>query len=229
MTPVQGGARADLALSPKGQIGPSLAISWGQRASSTAQWTLDVYVKTDEGKVFLGTVRPLPPVAGIHPSRIVAIANVPGARGWDVELQGPANESAEIGLSCSECCSGEPGLVDLDAFGRPQSAGGRLFLATPGLSQFRVFANRPGALWEVHGFQESGALGYVQLFDASAIPANGAVPRDSIRVPDGADFSWSSPTFRPLPFAVGIVAALSTTPDTLTLGPAALWAAAWVD
>ncbi len=229
MTPVQGGARADLALSPKGKIGPSLSISWGQTASSSALWRVDVYVRTDEGKVFLGSVIPSPPSVGGHPSRIVAIATCPGARGWDVELEGPIGESAEIGLACSECCEGLPGLVNLDTFGRPLEAGAQRVQRVQPLAIFQQLTPGPGALWRATGFQTSGGAAFVQLHDCVGQPAALASPIDSIPVANGAGWVWSMPTAQPLRFQTGIVFALSTTPVTFTAGAAALSAVGWVD
>ena len=231
MTPVYGGVRSEFGLSAKDGTGPSLAISWGQPASSAAAWKLDVYVRTDEGKVYVGTVFPLPPAAGpaFTPSRIVAEATVPGAREWLVEVIGPSGEQASIGLSTSPCC-GLPGLADLDAAGRPNTAGATTLFSPPaGVAPSFVLSPRPSTLWETHGFQISGAVGYVQIFNAPALPANGSIPLDSIRVPDSAAWSWLVPTRRPLRLGLGIVVALSTTPGALTLAAGGLYAVGWID
>ena len=67
-------------------------------------------------------------------------------------------------------------------------------------------------------FNNNGSTRYLQVFDAAALPANGVVPDLVIAVTTGA--TVQIPLTGRVPFATGIVLAISTTAATLTIGAA---------
>lgn len=75
----------------------------------------------------------------------------------------------------------------------------------------------PGLFYRVNGFFTSAGLvnTYIQLHDSATLPGNGAVPLKSwIAQPN---FEYNEHVGDGIPCYKGIVLALSTTPDTLTL------------
>jgi hypothetical protein len=69
----------------------------------------------------------------------------------------------------------------------------------------------------------SGVAGYVQLFNSVAAPVNGAVPESEKAIaagPSNATFDFNESGER---YTRGLWAALSTTPNVLTLGGATCW------
>lgn len=67
----------------------------------------------------------------------------------------------------------------------------------------------------VVGFSNKGSDQYVQIFDAAALPADGAVPLLVIRAVAGYPFSFDYPNGRP--FENGIVVCNSSTVFTKTI------------
>lgn len=47
----------------------------------------------------------------------------------------------------------------------------------------------PGVLYSVSGYNSNAAAQFIQLYDAVALPANGAVPAFNISVPPASNFS----------------------------------------
>lgn len=84
----------------------------------------------------------------------------------------------------------------------------------------------PGSLLDINAFNAANADRHLHLFDAIAVPANGAIPVwDPIPIArqQTIAFFWGESG---LPFTVGIVAAVSTTRTTLTLAGADMWISA---
>ncbi|HVX56973.1 MAG TPA: hypothetical protein VHA37_04525 [Candidatus Saccharimonadales bacterium] len=77
---------------------------------------------------------------------------------------------------------------------------------------------RPGAgiLLSLFGYN-AGAQQFIHLHDAAAQPANGAVPLHRFAIPAADNFSVIIPRTG-INFSTGIVACVSTTDDTTTLG-----------
>ena len=89
--------------------GSSLTIAVDD-SEPTASWSVDVYAKLPliDGERWLGRVITTPFVGAAPPSRIIAIASVPGAVGWAVSFRlnaGPATSTAGVALAVAECCS----------------------------------------------------------------------------------------------------------------------------
>ena len=105
----------------------------------------------------------------------------------------------------------------------PYPNGKRFTHTTSLVAQGTIYNGGPGLdLIECYGFKSGGtALRYIQFFDGLVVPPNGTVPRISIPLV-GANtiFSVSAPLFytpgSPM-FGTGLVFAMSTTPDFLTL------------
>lgn len=74
----------------------------------------------------------------------------------------------------------------------------------------------PGILISVFGYN-SGPSQFIQLHDATSLPADTAVPKAVFSVPATSNFSLDIP-ITGMPFATGIVVANSTTGPTLTSG-----------
>lgn len=89
---------------------------------------------------------------------------------------------------------------------------------SPRLENSRVVKTGPGYLF---GFTVTNTLAsaqYVQIFDATTLPADGAVPilAKSLTASDATGFLW----YLPRTFLVGLVICNSTTQGTKTLGSA---------
>lgn len=96
----------------------SIAIYVSEKGTNTGTLKILVNVKTLNGKYAVGktTTR----AANLHtqtPSRLVAVAQCPGAQKWDVQVLGSnvnTDAPAEVELTASETPVGQPGLVVLD-------------------------------------------------------------------------------------------------------------------
>lgn len=85
-----------------------------------------------------------------------------------------------------------------------------------------VPAATPLQLKQITGFNDAGAVRYVQLHDKESAPVNGDVPRYVMAVPAGQTYLWQ-PGQGGRRFYRGLWVALSTTPATLTAAAAAMW------
>lgn len=92
---------------------------------------------------------------------------------------------------------------------------------TDALAASKVVKAAAGTLYGVSGFN-SGPTQYIQIHDAAALPANGAVPILPIEVPAGKPFAIDFGA-KGRAFATGIVVCNSTTLATKTLGAADSW------
>jgi hypothetical protein len=86
-----------------------------------------------------------------------------------------------------------------------------------------VVKNAAGTCYEVRG-HNSGAAQFVQVHDASSLPADAEVPEDIIYVAANTSFSITYPEGKA--FATGIVVCNSSTGPTKTIGGADLWISA---
>jgi hypothetical protein len=79
-----------------------------------------------------------------------------------------------------------------------------------------VASTMPCSMVRVQGYN-SGVDAWLQIFNLSELPTNGAVPLKSFAIPQTLAFSWAfDPTN--LDLGIGLVVALSTTEATLTIG-----------
>lgn len=94
-----------------------------------------------------------------------------------------------------------------------------VFVVTAAKAASKVISATPGILYSVTAVNTTANDVYLQLFDAAALPANGTVPKDVAAIPAG----WSGGIdYGSLgtEFSIGIVAAISSTIDSLTIGGA---------
>jgi hypothetical protein len=173
-------------------IGDSCSISLSQEANSAAVWTINVEVHLAQGKFRLGTFTTLSPLSGQPASRVVAVANCPGAIGWAVICTTTtAAEIAGLTLDSSKCCGNTIGVEEVTQTPIP-GAGVTLLgpfpLATleadrPWTNNFSiVLANSfvvkasPGIIRSntvrVDSTLATGTY-YVQFWDAAAPPVDG--------------------------------------------------------
>jgi hypothetical protein len=82
-----------------------------------------------------------------------------------------------------------------------------------------VVIAQPGRLLRMAGYNGNVATRYIQLHDATSLPANATVPAFSVPVAAGAAFDIDFGVYG-RKFRTGIVIANSTTGPTLTAGSA---------
>ena len=83
----------------------------------------------------------------------------------------------------------------------------------------RVIKATPGVLFGLSGYSSNVAAQFIQIHDASSLPANGVAPLAFITVPASSNFSIDFGVFG-IPCFVGIVVCNSTTGPTKTIGAA---------
>jgi hypothetical protein len=100
----------------------SLTVAVSQPASAASVWQLRIEARFDVQGVVreLGRLDTSPPIWGVAPTKIVAIATVPGAVDWFVQVERsyvdrsggtilPEDDLLDVELSANQDC-GEPGL-----------------------------------------------------------------------------------------------------------------------
>ena len=99
----------------------------------------------------------------------------------------------------------------------PLTFGGEL-IHSSAYEASHVLATGPRTLVSCIGYN-SGSAQFIQLHDATSLPANGAVPTYTFTVPASSNFSLDIPNAE-AKFGVGIVVCNSSTGPTLTIGSA---------
>jgi len=167
----------------------SVALHISERAASQATWEIDLYAQTDESMHFVARFfTPAPFVTGEPPSRVFALATIPGARAWRMTIKGsapgspipPSQLKADFFISASRagaCCGPHPvGWTRMAP--RPGKAGGpRRYIAGAGAGSVAVPAG--GLLRNVKGVA-TGAAGTIVV---------STIGGPSIPVPVGTSFS----------------------------------------
>jgi hypothetical protein len=88
------------------------------------------------------------------------------------------------------------------------------FTTGAGLSAGALIIGNAALLTQFGGYNHSAVDSFLLLFDASAAPVNGALPKISFKVPGGQSFSWLPPDGSS--FTTGCRFAVSSTGDILT-------------
>jgi hypothetical protein len=103
-----------------------LAIHLSQPSNSLVHWKFQVFAQTDEGNLKLGIFTTSLPLQLVEPdirspSRVVAIANCPGAKSFTLEISAvnpedfaPDVDSGTLVSVCVGDCFGPPGVVRVD-------------------------------------------------------------------------------------------------------------------
>lgn len=105
-------------------------------------------------------------------------------------------------------------------------SGQREFYTSGGYAASGIILANGGTLLQLTGFNPTAVQGFILFFD-DATPTPGQVPQQSIRVPAGANFSWS-PAPPGYPFGPALAWAVSSTGDALTAAAEEYWVAAEV-
>jgi small ligand-binding sensory domain FIST len=82
-----------------------------------------------------------------------------------------------------------------------------------------VLKTGPGSLFLLFGYNSKASAQFIQLHDATSLPAEAAVPVATFTVPATSNFSLAVPTAG-MRFSTGIVACNSSTGPTKTIGSA---------
>lgn len=206
-----------LSISP-GLVGDACAIALSQSVASAETWQLDVYCHIDEGSFMVGTITTNPPANGDPPSRLVAVASIPGAKGWSVKPRGPLNAWIDIVLCATRV---GPMSVPLQAlqYGGQNAQGPRVWVDVGPLTFSQVFSTTARRAWQVYGasLNPAALARYVMLFDSATIPGNGARPtigRAPLNANGTFSFDWKD---RGRPLVNGLAIVVSSTPDALTI------------
>jgi hypothetical protein len=85
-----------------------------------------------------------------------------------------------------------------------------------------VIKNTPGRLFSLHGYNSKNADQFIQLHNAVALPANGAIPVITMVALSRSNFSLDLGRFGRF-FSAGIVVCNSTTSPAKTLGATDCW------
>jgi len=220
---IVGGVLDEISIGAPGPnlVGEQVAILLADDSALDARWRLAVDVKTASGGAWeLGRVFTGSPARGDNSSRVVAVAQCPGAVGWRVRSMllssnQPLNDTqAEIFLvssKCGECSYGmsEAGITPLSG-----SALAREFQV------FGVFApavTGQGVFNSTRGYTSAANAGirYLMFFDANAPVPDGTLPLETVALAPGAQFFFVWPD--PVTLKLGLFWAMSSTPGVLTL------------
>lgn len=86
----------------------------------------------------------------------------------------------------------------------------------------RAFKVAPGTLYGLAGYNSLASSQWIQIYDATALPADGAIPDFILAVPGSSNFSVDFGIFG-RPMRNGIFVGNSTTGPTKTIGAANCW------
>lgn len=194
--------------------GPSLSVVFSDE-DHLQTWSADVRVTTAKGAFFLGRVTVLPFAAHSNGARRVAVAHVPGAESWSVDVAGASRAAGVYSQTSVELITG-----DAPEGAALQAVDGVSYLDTgrdvdaAAVAQTGQLLARAGRVLEISAINTGSALAWLQLWRALAQPSPAApITGQPIPLPPGVlvvrRFS------RPLS-VVALSWSLSTTPLVLT-------------
>lgn len=203
---VQAKAGASFARYEDSDAGEGLAIFFSQSATDVVRWRFDVYALLDTGvELLVGWFFVSPPSATVpigQLTRQVGAAVCPGAKSWSVlvspasDSQSAENESADITLTSSKCCTAPVGssrVGERYGYRAGTTPGAGLAVAIqPGMTVTRIMAI---------GLAGGGTFQITSGGDMVTIPAGAQVyfePQALIRTIPGS----SSITFTNVNYAI---------------------------
>jgi hypothetical protein len=163
-------------------VGDTCSIYLSQEATSQASWRFIVRALFDEGAVTMGDFEAEPPGPGVIPSRLVAVANAPGAIGWAISANTPgSNERAAAWLASNRCSQGSAPGVTVIRNGPRNPTARRILTDGHGVNggaplKLLDIGNQ---LWRIEGdLQQVGVAAgtVVMLFDQKLMPVVGDAP-----------------------------------------------------
>ena len=103
-----------------------------------------------------------------------------------------------------------------DSFGSPLNSTSIAYEAS------RIIKSGPGNLYGLSGYNSKATAQFIQIYDASSLPTDNAVPVTIINVPATTNYSVDFGVYGRR-FSIGIVACNSSTGPTKTIGSADCW------
>ena len=94
--------------------------------------------------------------------------------------------------------------------------------ATTALATNLVVKASAGTLYNIRGINNNAATRYIQIYNTTTLPADGAVPAEVFQVAATSPFSFNFSDYGRR-FGTGIVIGISTTLATKTIGAADMW------
>lgn len=203
---IQAKAGATFARLDDSDAGEGLAIFFSQNSTDVVRWRFDVFALLDDGsEMLVGWFFVSPPSATApigQLTRQVGAAVCPGAKSWSVmaspasNSQAAANETANITLASSKCCTAPVGVSRVgERYGYKAGAtpgGGVAVSIQPGMTVTRIMAI---------GLAGGGSFQITSGGDVVSIPAGAQVyfePQAVIQTIPGS----SSITFTNVNYAI---------------------------
>ncbi len=189
----------DLQVTPP-ELGDVLSIFLAQPSDSTDSWKLQIACGTDQALEIVGQVITVAPgVAGEPPSRMVAVAHVPGAKRWRVSCSTDNPKAgARINISSSKQSGGIPPGVTAVKNGTQSGTGNKTRFDKTGIQVTAIAGASVGAtLWQLEGTLSQAAVAgagtFVMLFDQLAAPVAGDIPiwTEHVGAPDPTSYHYA--------------------------------------
>lgn len=180
MAHIRGGITNRVELNHRADNGDSISIGMHEPANVANVWRIVVHVTTDEGFFRLGEFTTTPGT----PSRMVAIASCPGARGWTIDATcSTAGAEADLCIADGEGI-GAYGVVPLDPPGARILASGSVLGGTSyfpssqgyhpaAATSIFVHSTSGACVWKVQGSHDSFKT---TCFDLTAKATNSVDP-----------------------------------------------------